>query len=80
LILEKVYSSITPASRRESHINILEVIGNASFGGMEKYVLNFLTRLPVADFSVTCICPYESTFTATLRETGYAVYVTPISD
>ncbi len=80
LVLEKVYSSIIPASRQENRLNILEVIGNASFGGMERYVLNFLTHLPSADFHVTCICPYESAFTASLREHGYTVYITPVTD
>lgn len=61
-------------------IHILEVIGNASFGGMEKYVLNFLSQLPAEEYTVSCICPYESLFTTALRDYGCNVYITPISD
>lgn len=61
-------------------IHLLEVIGNASIGGMENYLKNFIAHLPT-DFRVTCICPYESAFTADLREMGVQeVYITPIAD
>ena len=63
-----------------NHINVLEVIGNASIGGMENYLTNFISHLP-ENIHLTCICPYESLFTASLRQLGVAhVYITPIED
>ena len=69
-------------SRRDNgRIRVLEVIGNANVGGMENYISNFLANLPEDQFQVTCICPYESPFTNTLRKLGVdEVYVTPIED
>jgi glycosyltransferase involved in cell wall biosynthesis len=59
---------------------VLEVIGNASAGGMESYIANFIRHLPSEQFQVTCICPYESPFTATLRGLGSGVFIAPIAD
>src|SRR5215218_10895869 len=59
---------------------VLQVVGNASVGGMETYVSNLITRLPGDEFHVTCLCPYESAFTASLRRRGFKVYVAPIQD
>lgn len=62
-------------------LHILEIIGNASKGGMENYIKNFLSSLPSNRFKVTCICPYESPFTALLRQLKTeGVYITPIAD
>lgn len=62
-------------------LHILEVIGNASKGGMENYIKNFLANLPPNHFRVTCICPYESPFTALLRHLkAEGIYITPIAD
>lgn len=73
--------SMTVASRGDGPIRILEIIGNASMGGMENYIKNFITHLPPNQFSITCICPYESPFTASLRDIGVEeVYITPIAD
>jgi len=72
--------SITSAGRQDRPLHILEVIGNASYGGMERYITNFISQLPDKDFQVTCICPYESSFTTLLRNLGTEVYITPISD
>lgn len=72
--------SISSSGRYESKINILEVIGNANMGGMENYMDNFLRHLNPNLFQVTCICPYESNFTTSLREKGFQVYITPIED
>lgn len=73
--------SISIASHREGRINVLEVIGNAGQGGMENYIENFISHLPVNQFTITCICPYESPFTASLRQLGVEnVYITPITD
>lgn len=73
--------SITVAGNRASRIHILEVIGNAGYGGMENYIEKFIAHLPANQFRVTCICPYESPFTASLRQLGVdEVYITPITD
>lgn len=73
--------SISIAGHREGRINVLEVIGNAGKGGMENYIENFIAHLPPDQFKLTCICPYESPFTASLRQLGVEdVYITPITD
>lgn len=72
--------SISSSGRYENKINVLEVIGNASIGGMENYMDNFLKHLNPTQFQVVCICPYESRFTTSLREKGLQVYITPIED
>ena len=61
-------------------INLLEIIGNAVVGGMETYVANLIRRLPPERFRVTCLCPFESRFTAELRELGCKVLIVPITD
>lgn len=62
-------------------LRLLEVIGNASHGGMENYIKSFLAQLPPGQFKVTAICPYESPFTEALRTLHCeAVYITPITD
>src|SRR3712207_2875385 len=61
-------------------VQILQILGNAIVGGMETYVSNLITRLPSDEFQVTCLCPYESAFTASLRRLGFKVYITPIQD
>ncbi len=59
-------------------IHILEVLGNAIVGGMEKYVYNLIRWLPASRFRITCLCPYESNFTTMLREMDCPVYVAPM--
>jgi glycosyltransferase involved in cell wall biosynthesis len=61
-------------------LHILEVIGNAIVGGMESTVYNLIKALPADQFEVTCICPFESPFTARLRQLGCKVFVTQIRD
>lgn len=68
------------AARLSGPSHVLEIIGNASLGGMEVSVQNLVQRLPNDQFEVTCIAPYESSFTASLRAVGCGVYVTPIED
>jgi glycosyltransferase involved in cell wall biosynthesis len=73
--------SVTVAGRRNEPIHLLEVVGNAGMGGMETYIKNFIRHLPPDQFRITCICPYESVFTASLRELGVEdIYITPITD
>jgi len=76
----KTNGSLTSPCLQKTYVNILEIIGNASFGGMERYIINFLTHLPSEQFKVTCICPYESAFTSSLRDLGLKVYITPVTD
>src|SRR3954454_23481724 len=61
-------------------LQILQVLGNAIVGGMETYVSNLITQLPSDDFQVTCLCPYVSAFTASLRRLGVKGYIAPIQD
>ena len=61
-------------------LQVLQIIGNAIVGGMETYVSNLITKLQSDEFQVTCLCPYESAFTASLRRLGFKVYITPIQD
>ncbi len=71
---------VTPG-HNNSRIHILEIIGNASVGGMENYIKSFLAHLPADQFEISCICPYESAFTNSLRELGVKnVFITPIED
>ena len=65
----------------EERINVLEIIGNADKGGMENYLKGFFGHLPSVKFNLTCICPYESDFTATLRSMGIKeIYIGRIED
>ena len=66
------------ASRRP--VRILEIIGNGIVGGMETCTRNLIANLPRDDFEVVCILPYESAYTASLREIGCQVFITPIHD
>ena len=62
-------------------INVVEIIGNADKGGMENFIKDFLIHLPKHKFSLTCICPYESKFTAELRRLGVEdVFIARIED
>lgn len=61
-------------------IHILEVVGNAIVGGVERYTYNLARYLPERGFKVTCVAPYESPVTAGLREIGSPVYVTSMDD
>jgi glycosyltransferase involved in cell wall biosynthesis len=61
-------------------INVFEIAGNALVGGMEHYILNLIRQLPPGQFQVTCLCPFESAFTAALREHGCAIFIAPIHD
>jgi glycosyltransferase involved in cell wall biosynthesis len=77
---KSIIQSISVAGRN-APVNILEVIGNSSIGGMENYIKNFIRNLPPEQFRVICICPYESGFTAALRQLGVEdIFITPIAD
>jgi glycosyltransferase involved in cell wall biosynthesis len=49
-------------------------------GGVEKYVHNLVQKLPAYRFKITCLTPYESSFTERLRRSGAEVFVTAMDD
>lgn len=61
-------------------INIFEIVGSAKVGGMERSVLNLVHQLPTEQFRITCLCPFESQFTAALRQRGCQVFIAPVHD
>lgn len=61
-------------------VHVLEVVGNAIVGGVEKYVDALVRHLPGHGFRVTCVTPYESEITARLRDSGSPVYVVHMAD
>jgi glycosyltransferase involved in cell wall biosynthesis len=63
----------------EPLIHILEIAGNAIVGGMETYVHNLVCNLPEYGIKVTCLAPYESAFTAGLREQNSEVFITEMA-
>jgi len=68
--LSSKHGTVTPT------VHVLEVIGNAIIGGVEMYVHNLVQLLPLHGFKVTCLAPYESPYTAQLRQLGCEVYIT----
>ncbi len=73
--------SCPKADKNGRRINVLEIIGTASKGGMENYMINFIKNLPIDEFKITCICPCESLFTKSLRDLGVdGVFITPLAD
>lgn len=67
-------------TQNEYLIHVLEVVGNAIVGGVEKYVDSIVNELPSHGFKVTCVTPYESEITARLRDSGSPVYVVHMAD
>ena len=61
-------------------LRILELIGNAHTGGMETAVGGLVRWLVDSQVAVSCVCPYESPFTAGLRALGCEVFTTPVGD
>lgn len=68
------------AERRRRRIHVVQVLGNAIGGGMERWVLDIVARLPRERFKVSCVCPFESPCTAAMRELGCEVYIAPMHD
>ncbi|MBV9170317.1 MAG: glycosyltransferase, partial [Chloroflexi bacterium] len=60
-------------------LHVLEVMGNAIVGGMERYVSDLVRLLPPPSFNFTCLVPFESVFTRTVRNLGAEVFVTPMA-
>ncbi|HSU43634.1 MAG TPA: glycosyltransferase [Casimicrobiaceae bacterium] len=69
-----------PAYDEHAPLRVLAITGNAIVGGMESAVLRLAQRLPAKDVRLTALCPFESPFTAALRECGVPVHVAPIGD
>lgn len=74
------FTTIPVLRDKPDRIHILEVLGNAIVGGMESYVRNLIANLPVAEFEVTVLCPFESAYTRLLREQGLTVYIAALRD
>lgn len=55
--------------------HVMQFVGNNIVGGMETYVLRLVQRLPKERFRVSVVCPYESRYSASLREAGAEVLV-----
>ncbi|MEO9013247.1 MAG: glycosyltransferase family 4 protein [Ginsengibacter sp.] len=71
----------TAIHSQDDRLQVLEIIGNASKGGMENYLKSFIQNIPDNKINLTCICPYESDFTAALRELGIKdIYIARIED
>ncbi len=77
----KNYSTAPKTNDNNNQISVLEIIGTATRGGMENYLVNFFKNLPADEFKISCICPCESQFTGTLRELGIDnIFITPLAD
>lgn len=59
-----------PASLR-----VLEVVGNAIVGGVERHVQLLVQGLAEQGFSMRALCPFESPFTSALRASGCPVQI-----
>jgi glycosyltransferase involved in cell wall biosynthesis len=69
-----------PVHDDDSPLRVLAITGNAIVGGMESVVLRLAQRLPKKSFRLTALCPFESAFTAALRDCGTALHVVPLGE
>jgi glycosyltransferase involved in cell wall biosynthesis len=69
-----------PAHDEHPPLRVLTITGNAIVGGMESAVLRLAQRLPAKGIRLTALCPFESPFTAALRDCGVPVHVAPMGD
>ncbi|HET7867400.1 MAG TPA: glycosyltransferase [Burkholderiaceae bacterium] len=69
-------AALPPAGR----IHVLEVVGNAIVGGMERWVENLVSRLPRSHFAFTVLCAFDSAFADRLRALEVEVLIAPMSD
>ena len=56
-------------------LHVLEVVGNAIVGGMERHVQMLAEGLLRQGFAVSALCPFESHFTSALRASGCEVHI-----
>lgn len=61
-------------------IHVLQVLGNAIVGGMERWVEQVVQRLPREQFAVTALCPFSSSFTEQLRSLVDDVVLAPMPE
>lgn len=78
LTMSALPSSEVPSSARP--IRVLQVVGNAIVGGMERFVERLIQHLPADKFTVTVLCPFEGIFTERLRNFGVEVLIAPMPD
>lgn len=71
---------MAPLRIDDAPLRVLVITGNAIVGGMEMAVLRLAERLPRSAFRLTALCPFESAFTAALRERDVPVHVVPIGE
>ena len=69
-----------PKTLTDERIHLMEVVGNAIVGGMERCVERLIERLPAGRFRVTAVCPFEGTFTKRLRALGCDVLAVPMPE
>src|ERR1700749_6659 len=67
-----------PLPPRDDRVHVLEVIGNAIVGGMERWVERLIERLPPERFAVSALVPCEGPFAERLRALGTSVVATPM--
>lgn len=67
-------------SADKGKLHVLEIMASAIVGGMETYVRNLIRLMPPERFRITCLCPYESPITESLRGIGAAVFVARMDD
>ncbi len=61
-------------------LHVLEVVGNAIVGGVERYVQMLVEDLPTQGFTVSALCPFESRFTMALRAGGCQVHIAMLEE
>ena len=71
-------TSLEPAEPAPCHV--LEIVGNAVVGGMERHVQTLSQGLLNQGFKVSVLCPFESQLTATLRADGCQVHITMLEE
>ncbi len=61
-------------------LHVLEVVGNAIVGGMERHVQMLVEGLLIQQFRVSALCPFESRFTTALRAAGCPVHIAMLEE
>ena len=61
-------------------LHVLEIVGNAIVGGMERHVQMLVEGLMQQGFTVSALCPFESRFTSTLRASGCQVHISMLEE
>lgn len=69
---------LMPATTPRLHV--LQLVGNAIVGGMERWVERLLAYLPPEQFRITLLCPFEGRFSARMRALGADVCCVPMPE